>query len=346
LFYKTIESITLSKVRFSLNNYVSSIFNFNNIIVENKIASKENLSSAILKSVAYYDMFKYPLKADEICYSVNYNCTQNNSFATVLEDLCNKQMLHKSNDFYSLEENEDWIKRRKKGNAVAQKYLEKAYEVSGFIAAFPFVRGIMLSGSLSKNFMDESGDIDYFIITKPNRLWVCRTLLILYKKLFLFNSKKYFCVNYFVDEQHLEITEKNLFTATELATLIPTYHEVNYELLLSNNEWVRNYLPNYNKREFKGHKANKRFTFKSFLEKLLNGKIGNYLDNKFMKITVAHWQKKFDTFNKEEFELAFKSKKNVSKHHPNQFQKKVLDRLANRISKLEKQHNIKIETNE
>lgn len=288
-------------------------------------------------------MFKYPLKANEIEYSINFKCKQNSDFSVALEDLCNKQILHKTNEFYALENNSEWIERRKKGNEIAKKYLEKAYEVSGFIASFPFVRGVMLSGSLSKNFMDESGDIDYFIIAKPNRLWVCRTLLILYKKVFLFNSKKYFCVNYFVDEEHLDITEKNLFTATELATLIPTYNENNYNLLLNQNEWVLNYLPNYKKRKFKGHKADTKFKFKGFFEKLLNGSLGAFLDKKFMNLTVNHWQKKFDHFNKDEFELAFKSKKNVSKHHPNQFQKKVLNRLANRIADIEKQHNIKIE---
>jgi len=288
-------------------------------------------------------MFKYPLNADEIKYSINYNCQHNLDFSNALQDLCSKKILFKTNEFYALENNNGWIERRKKGNAIAKKYLEKAYKVSGFIASFPFVRGVMLSGSLSKNFMDESGDIDYFIIAKPNRLWVCRTLLVLYKKVFLFNSKKYFCVNYFVDEEHLTITEKNLFTATELATLIPTYNEKNYDLLLSENKWVLNFLPNYKKRKFKGHLASKTFRFKNTLEKMLSGRIGDFLDKKFMNLTVNHWQKKFDHFDKTEFELAFKSKKNVSKHHPNQFQKKVLNRLANRIIDLEKQHNIKIE---
>jgi hypothetical protein len=75
---------------------------------------------------------------------------------------------------------------------------------------------------LSKNFADERADIDYFVVTKANRLWIARTLMHLFKKLtFLVGKQHYFCMNYFVDEEALTIQEKNLFTAVEVATLIP-----------------------------------------------------------------------------------------------------------------------------
>ena len=80
-----------------------------------------------------------------------------------------------------------------------------------------------ISGSLSKGYYDDDGDIDFFIITSPKRLWIARTFLILYKKIFLLNSRKYFCVNYFISSNALEIEEKNIFTATELTTLLPMF---------------------------------------------------------------------------------------------------------------------------
>ncbi len=91
--------------------------------------------------------------------------------------------------------------------------------------------------------MDERSDLDFFIITAPNRLWIARTLLVLYKRVFLANSHKHFCVNYFIDEKHLEIEEKNLFTATELATVIPLYGSKQYENLQGVNSWLARILP-------------------------------------------------------------------------------------------------------
>src|SRR5690606_3777846 len=104
-----------------------------------------------------------------------------------------------------------------RGNLMANKFSDIARKKAKLISQFPFVRGVMASGSLSKGYADEKSDIDFFIITIPNRLWIARTLLVLYKRIFLLNSHKFFCVNYFVDEKHLGIEEKNLFTATELA---------------------------------------------------------------------------------------------------------------------------------
>jgi hypothetical protein len=63
-----------------------------------------------------------------------------------------------------------------------------------------------------------------FITTAKNRLWIARTLMHGLKKLtFLFNKQHYFCMNYYVDEvQQLQIREKNIYTAIEVATLMPS----------------------------------------------------------------------------------------------------------------------------
>ena len=129
------------------------------------------------------------------------------------------------------------------------KWLEtlcpKLIKVSRKIAKFPYVKGVCLSGALSKGFYDDDGDFDFFIITKPNRLWIARTILVLYKKIFLLNSKKYFCVNYFISTDKLEISEQNLFTATEIATLIPLYGTDTFkEFLEAKNPWAAPYFPN------------------------------------------------------------------------------------------------------
>ncbi len=146
-------------------------------------------------------------------------------------------------------DDEKYVHRRKKGNELAEKRLKTAKRVSGLISRFPFIRGILLSGSISKGFMEEDSDIDYFIITHPNRVWFSRLMLMLFKKLFFFNSKKIFCINYFVDSEKLEIEEKNIFTATEIVTLLPTYGKKIYDEFYEKNYWVKEFYPNYPKRE-------------------------------------------------------------------------------------------------
>jgi len=74
---------------------------------------------------------------------------------------------------------------------------------------------------------------------------VCRAFLTLYKKLVLGNSHRNFCLNYFIDSNNLEIPDKNIFTATEVAFLIPMYNYTLYENFICMNNWFRREFPNF-----------------------------------------------------------------------------------------------------
>jgi len=171
-----------------------------------------SLRRDIIRTLAYYDIFSYPLTATEVYHNLRDNHTSLEEVQEELEKLSANQVLHRKREFYLLNNNDTYIKRREKGNVLAKKRLKTAQSVSGFISRFPFIRGILLSGSISKGFMEEDSDIDYFVITHPNRVWFSRLMLMLFKKIFLFNSKKIFCINYFVDSENLEIQEKNVLS--------------------------------------------------------------------------------------------------------------------------------------
>ena len=207
------------------------------------------LADQIIKTLLYFDIFRYPLKSHEVYNYLRINGTTPAEVSCCLDDLTEKRQLFRFGDLYCLQPDEKNIKRRIKGNREAQKWLEVARKQAKLIATFPYVQAVMASGSLSKGYMDEDSDLDFFIVTEPNRLWIARTLLVLYKRVFLSNSHKKFCVNYFVDTLHLEIEEKNLFTATEIVTLIPLYNRECYGYMLSSNRWLHQYLPNFRERD-------------------------------------------------------------------------------------------------
>ena len=56
------------------------------------------------------------------------------------------------------------------------------------------------------------------IITAPHRLWVGKDLLMLFKKIVLFNSKNIFVLNYFIASDNMNIEERNIYTLTEIVT--------------------------------------------------------------------------------------------------------------------------------
>ncbi len=293
----------------------------------------------LLKPLLYFSLFRYPLTEEEL-YTYS-EATSKEKAKEELDGLVKDRIIYKINGFYLCEDNPSLIDRRLKGNKMAEEIYAKAEKVSKFISKFPYVEGVGISGSLSKGYYDEDGDIDFFIITSKKRLWIARTLLILYKKIFLLNSRKYFCVNYFISTNALEIDEKNRFTATELLTMIPMFGNGSFHEFYEQNEWVHKFLPN--------KKLNDRITkldpvkkpvFTKLTEGILNTRLGDFLDSFFMKITFKKWKVKFKSLEQEQFNVALKTTKNVSKHHPMNFQRRVIERLNEKYDEYQKNHNI------
>ncbi len=277
---------------------------------------------------------------EEICsFSVSKDCQK---IQSELNELIEKKVIYQIEDFYLPEYDIASLEKRKKGNQLAVNALIKAKERSAFIAKFPFVEAVGVSGSLSKGYYDNDSDIDFFVIAKPNKIWLCRTFLMLYKKIFLLNSRKYFCINYFMSSSNLEVEEKNRFTATEIKTLIPFEGKTAFEEFYHKNQWVSDVLGKFDPDLKTVSDVRKSKTISRF-EKILDSKSGEYLDRFFKKITVSFWKIKFRKMAYNDFKIALKSTENVSKHHPLNFQKKVITALNEKYEQVRKNHNIELQ---
>lgn len=295
----------------------------------------------VLKPLLYFSLFRYPLTAQEL---FDYSDVESReTLAALLSQLIDKGVVHQIDEFYLMEDQPDWVERRRRGNRFALEVMAKALSVSKFIGKFPYVEGVGISGSLSKGYFGQDSDIDFFIITKHNRLWIARTFLVLYKKIFLLNSRKHFCVNYFLSESALEIEEKNRFTATELATLIPMVGNGSFHAFYQKNTWVAEILPN----KTVGQGIQKMLPLKKpagsrLLERFLNLRPGQWLDAYFLRLTYKRWKVKFNRMEDRHFNVAMKSTKNISKHHPLNFQHSVIHRLNEKYEELKEMHNISL----
>lgn len=292
-----------------------------------------------LKTILYFSIFRYPLRIEEIHSYTNYESISDTE--KELQHLIAEKILIKVDDFYVYGSDLDSVIKRLRGNMYADRALKIAQKKAKFIAKFPFVKGVGVSGSLSKGYYDNGSDIDFFVITEPNKLWLCRTFLMLYKKIFLLNSRKFFCVNYFVSTSQMEIEEKNRFTATELKTLIPMQGKTVFEDFFQKNQWVTNYFNKFSPELTLVPDFKKPIGTKS-VEFMFGNHIGNFIDDSFKKITLIKWKTKFRMMSEEDFKIALKSTKNISKHHPSHFQKKVILDLNNRIEEVGHNFNINL----
>jgi len=291
------------------------------------------LKQSILKVIAYFDVFDYPVNAMELRYFLDMPFTET-AFTFALDQLQNCNTIYRFDDLYSLR-NEYWlVERRIKGNQLAAKKLKKAASIAKFLVRFPYVKGIAISGSLSKNFAYKGSDYDFFIITTANRLWVARMFLVVfYKMANMVGFGKYFCLNYFVDEAALEIPERNLYTAIEIATLMPKQGRGIFAQFFEANNWVLDFLPNY--RPSHGEAAQEqRGLVKTIAEVLLDTKLGTRLDAGLNTFYKSRWEKMMAEKKCAKNGFLFGSYiagKHMCKPIPYYFQQKILARFEEKM---------------
>ncbi|MBE0661989.1 MAG: nucleotidyltransferase domain-containing protein [Bacteroidales bacterium] len=291
------------------------------------------LALSFLRTVIYFDVFDYPLNEKEIFAYCDHKITDINLARKILHRLTTTNYLNLDSGFYYLGNDNSKIKRRVEGNKLAAKRMRDARFYSRIIAMFPFTRGVYISGSLSKNYMDKESDIDYFIITKPGRLWLNRTLLVLFKRLFLFNSNRNFCINYVIDTDNLAIPERNVYAATETVLLLPMYNHKLFNDFLEANLWFREYYPNYSLPQ---QRTEPRIPLlKRLAEKMLDNALGDKLENYFYKLSVRFWKKKHKEMDKTLFERNLKSARGISRYHPQRQQFRILDVYYRKIREFE-----------
>ena len=284
----------------------------------------------LIRVLLYFDVFSHPLTKNELFSFVGVSKELSKEAELVLDNLVWQGFISLHAGFYYFGNNKSVVRRRLNSKRLAESRMRDAKRYARIISFFPFVRGIFLSGSISKDSMSEDDDIDYFIITEPDRLWISRSLLILFKKLFLFNSYRNFCINYLVDTEHLLIGENNRFVATEIVTTIPAYNTSLHRKFLDTNSWVKSYYPTFY--------HNGPFTignppfFKLWLEKLFNNSWGDRLDNYFLKSSLSYIRKKFKNMNEESFSKAFSINKYELRFLPNRNHIRILRSYDERIT--------------
>lgn len=264
------------------------------------------LEKNIFKTIVWFDIFDYPLTAWEI-YKWGYGKKSDikNQISNIKESLEKSEELKKlisyKDGFYFLKWRDDLVKIRKERYLLAEKKYKKLLKITNILTHLPFVKLIAVADGLSYSNSKEGDDIDLFIITSKNRIWLVRFLSILILKFLkvrptLSDKKDKICLNFFITEENLNLkkiclSEKNdlpdIYFIYWLAWLYPIYTEGDiWEKFVEANYWIKKYLSNYYPQESISRrkiilKPIYRF-FKRFCEKI-HSKSFNGLSEKFYR---------------------------------------------------------------
>ncbi|GAB4568666.1 MAG: hypothetical protein Kow0047_21680 [Anaerolineae bacterium] len=203
-----------------------------------------DLLEAIVRTIAYADVFDYPLSAVEIHrYLIEVPASQHE----VAELLSSPVHLGKRwvqvADWYTLPGREEIVHIRRRRQEIARRMWPRAVVYGGLIGALPYVRMVALTGALAVDNVEPEADIDYLIVTQPGRLWLCRAMTILVVR-WAARRGDVVCPNYLISERALTFPHRSLYTAHELVQMVPLAGLDVYRRMLQANVWVRDFLPN------------------------------------------------------------------------------------------------------
>ena len=202
------------------------------------------IERAIAQTIIYSDVFDYPLTVREIH---RYLIGERASLETVSQALVAGPRINKlltyQQGYFSLRGREQIVATRQRRASIAAKLWPKALYYGKLIALLPFTRMVAVTGALAMDNTDRNADMDFMIVTEPGRLWVCRALVIMLVRWAALHSDTV-CPNLFVSENALVYQQQDLYTAHEMAQMIPIAGHDLYRHMMALNPWMLDYLPN------------------------------------------------------------------------------------------------------
>ena len=288
------------------------------------------LCTAILRVLLYYDIWEYPLTLAEVQTFLPIRGISHAEISSALATDGSRIGVSEFDGYYSVRGDVRAVVGRRRARERHARWMWKAARFStNIIKRFPFVRAVFVSGDLSKNSTGPGSDVDFFILTEPGRLWICRTLLILFKKLFLLNSKKFFCLNFFASTDNLMQQGQNIYVAAEVARLKMMYNEGLFTKFMEANEWIREYFPNYDRAMVTPD--NHSTHLQRFAELLLAVLPLDRIDTFLMKEMEGIWARRYPRYDAATRLRIFRCTKKESRAYGGDFHDRVLSTYARKL---------------
>jgi rfaE bifunctional protein nucleotidyltransferase chain/domain len=220
-----------------------------------------NFTKSLILTLAYTEQFSFPLNAGELYLRLITHGlddwwlmdrgAQRKIFVNSLGDLVSYDVLGYADRMFYLNK-VDSIKIRQKRQIYSQDKLKEAEDLVGIIKFLPFILGVVVTGSLAVKNAKKDDDIDFMIITKKNRLWLARIILVLFatikgkRRSFAKEEKNSWCFNLWLEETDfvMPLERRSIYEAYEIVQAKWLLDRGNTkQKFFENNNWVKKYVP-------------------------------------------------------------------------------------------------------
>lgn len=253
-----------------------------------------NLEKAILKTLAFFDVFDYPLTLIEVhkwLYQPGafYSLME---VVTVLNSEQLKSKISQKKGFYFLKSRDHIVDIRLSRYQIAEKKFKIALKATRFLRWISFVKMIAVCNNVGYNNGSKDSDIDFFIVVRQGRLWWSRLLITITTTLLGVRRHGYkvvdrVCLSFYTADSHLDLSDISLkpvdpYLIYWFATLAPIYDRGIYQKFLGANSWLKEYLPNFYNTQLNDRRSvkDKKYikVWRSIDKFVLKGSFGNLLE--------------------------------------------------------------------
>ncbi|MFA5163606.1 MAG: hypothetical protein WC441_03700 [Patescibacteria group bacterium] len=224
-------------------------------MADNLGSNQYDLEPAIVKVLAWFDLFDYPLTAYEIWQYLTVKIDLGDLLVFLNSSSAVSDWQEK-NGFYFLSGREDIISLRLARYNYTDRKLKIALRVSAWFRLLPFVRMIAVANLIGAHNLREGSDIDLFVITSPGRIWLSRLFCAGLAKILRLRpnsqtKRDKICLSFYVSETNLDLKsfrldENDFYFNYWLAGLVPIYDQSGvYNQFIRANHWLRLIFPNF-----------------------------------------------------------------------------------------------------
>lgn len=249
----------------------------------------DKLSEAILQTVAYSDIFDYPLTAPQVHQYLTGVQASVEEVAQALEE----GPVTRAGDYFTLPGREEIVSVRAEREARSHQLLPRAIRYGRVLGALPYIRMVALTGSLAVMNISESADFDYMLVAARGRVWTARAFALAFNRLTRLRGHT-ICPNLIISETALAWPLHDLYSARELYQMKLIKGRDVYTRLMKVNQWAKDFLPNAflesNSLLFENHREQAP-ALQSLMELPLHGKLGDRFENWEMDRKIARFQK-------------------------------------------------------
>ena len=290
------------------------------------------MRAAILRMVLYFDIFKHPLTVAELERLIAPG--RREAILDAAAALRAEGLIEATGPYRHLPGAGRHITRRQERARQAELAWPQARRAAAILGALPFVQGVMITGSLSKNSAIPDGDVDFLLLVEPGRVWSIKSLTQVARKAMPAPLRELFCTNYLLSTSHLSIEERNLFTAVELSTAVPMHGPKACAAFVLANDWAGRFVPGLPWSLERARRARRlpRPALSRGVERLWRGAAATALESRSRSMWDRYWRRKYDWLTEESRTRRFQRGAEVSTNHLHDFQGYVLREASSRFA--------------